>query len=135
MEAEATTIPSAATTPDHISTVGTLRRLGETLLSTLHNRLELLTLELKEEKYWLVATLMFAGFALTLGILSIVAIFVTVAFLVPENARAWVLLGICAACIGGLLFCVLGLMKKLKRRAPLADTLGEIKKDIECLKT
>ena len=135
MEAEATTIPSAATTTDHISTVGTLRRLGETVLSTLHNRLELLTLELKEEKYWLVATLMFAGFALVLGILSIVAIFVTVAFLVPAGARPWVLLGICAACIGGLLFTVLGLMKKLKRPAPLADTLSEIKKDIECLKT
>src|SRR4051812_10128730 len=60
MDADSTTIPSAATTPDHISTVGTLKRLGETILSTLHNRLELLTLELKEEKYWLTRTLLFA---------------------------------------------------------------------------
>lgn len=134
MDADATTIPSAATTPDHISTVGTLRRLGETLLSTLHNRLELLALELKEEKHWLVATLMFGAFAIVMGILSIVAILVTVAFLTPENIRPWVLLGICVACIGGLAFTVMGLLKKLKRPAPLADTLNEIKKDIECLK-
>jgi len=134
METEAT-IPSAATASEHISTVGTLRRLGETLLSTLHNRLELLTLELKEEKYWLAGTLLFAGFALVFGFLSVVAIFVTVAFLTPAEARPWVMLGLCVVCIGALLFSVLGLKKKLKRRAPLADTLSEIKKDIECLKT
>ena len=135
MDATTNTIPSAATTPDHISTVGTLRRLGETIVSTLHNRLELLTLELKEEKYWLVGTLMFAGFALVFAFLSVVAIFVTVAFLTPEAARPWVMLGICVVCIGALLFSVLGLMKKLKRPAPLTETLNELKKDMECLKT
>jgi len=135
MDAASTTVPSAATTPEHVSASGTLRRLGETLLSTLHNRLELLTLELKEEKYWLVATLLFAAFAVVFGLLSVVAIFVTVAFLSPPEARPWVLIGLCVLCVGGLLFAVLGLKKKLKRPAPLADTLGELKKDMECLKT
>jgi uncharacterized membrane protein YqjE len=135
MDATSTTIPSAATTPDHISTIGTLRRVGETLLSTLHNRLELLTLELKEEKYWLVGTLLLAGFAIVFGLLSVVAILVTVAFLTPAEARPWVLIGLCVVCVGGLLFSVLKLMHKLKRPAPLVDTLNEIKKDIECLKT
>lgn len=135
MDATTDPIPSAATTPDHISTVGTLRRLGETIVSTLHNRIELLTLELKEEKYWLVGTLMFAAFAVAFAFLSVVAIFVTVAFLTPEAARPWVLLGICLVCIGALLFSVFGLMKKFKRPAPLTDTLNELKKDMECLKT
>lgn len=135
MEAATSTIPSAATTPEHISASGTLRRLSETLLSTLHNRLELFTLELKEEKHWLVSTLLFAGFGLVFGFLSVVVIFVTVAFLTPPEARPWVLIGLCVACIGGLLFSVLGLMKKLKRAAPLTDTLNELKKDMECLKT
>jgi len=135
MDDTTTTAPSAATTPDHISTVGTLRRLGETLLSTFHNRIELLTLELKEEKYWLVSTLVFAGLAIVFALLSVVAIFVTVAFLTPPEARPWVLLGLCVVCVGSLLFCVFGLMKKLKRPAPLSDTLEELKKDIECLKT
>jgi uncharacterized membrane protein YqjE len=134
MEAEATTIPSAATTPDHISTVGTLKRLGETALSTLHNRLELLTLELKEEKYWLVRTLLFASFALVFGLLSIVAILVTVAVLTPAGARPWVMGGICVVCLGGTFLCIMLLEKKLKREPPLKDTLAEIKRDIECLK-
>jgi len=135
MDATTTTIPSAATTPDHISTVGTLRRLGETIVSTLHNRLELLTLELKEEKYWLVGALLFAAFAIVFALLSVVAIMVTVAFLTPTAARPWVMLGICVVCIGALAFSALGLMKKLKRPAPLTETLNELKKDMECLKT
>lgn len=129
-----TTAPSAATSPDHVSGSGTLRRLSETLLSTLHNRLELLTLELKEEKHWLIATLLFGLFAFVFGLLTVVAIFVTVAFLTPPEARPWVLIGLCVVCIGALLFSVFGLLKKLKRPAPLTDTLSELKKDIECLK-
>lgn len=120
---------------EHISTTGTLRRISETILSTFHNRLELLTLELKEEKYWLVSALTFAALAIVFSILSVVAIFVTVAFLTPENARPWVLVGLCVVCLGALSFCVLGLKKRLKRPAPLADTLAEIRKDMECLKT
>jgi uncharacterized membrane protein YqjE len=135
MDDRTTTIPSAATTPDHISTVGTLKRLGETVLSTLHNRLELLTLELKEEKYWLTRTLLFASFALVFGLLSIVAILVTVAFLTPAEARPWVMGGICVVCLSGTFFCALMLQKKLQREPPLKDTLAELKKDIECLKT
>lgn len=135
MDDGTTTIPSAATTPDHISTVGTLKRLGETILSTLHNRLELLTLELKEEKYWLTRTLLFASFALVFAILSIVAILVTVAVLTPAEARPWVMGGICVVCVGGTVFFMFALEKKLKREPPLKDTLAELKKDIECLKT
>lgn len=135
MDATTSTIPSAATTPDHISTIGTLRRLGETLVSTLHNRIELLTLELKEEKYWLIGTLMFAAFAVVFGFLSVVAILVTVAVLTPAAARPWVMLGLCVFCLGALLFSVFGLLKRLKRPAPLTETLNELKKDMECLKT
>ena len=131
MEAATHTPPETA---EGISTAGTLRRLSETGLSILHNRLELITLELKEEKHWVVATLMFAAFAIVFGILSVVAILVTVAVLVPAEARIWVLPGICLVTIAGFIVTVLGLKKKLKRPAPLVDTLAEIKKDIACLK-
>jgi len=131
MEATAQTPPVTA---EGISTVGALRRISETFLSILHNRLELLTLELKEEKHWAVATLILAVMAASFAILSIVAIFVTVAFLVPAGARPWVMLGICVLTIGGLLFCVFSLKAKLKRPPMLNDTLAELKKDIACLK-
>jgi uncharacterized membrane protein YqjE len=131
MEATAQTPPATA---ENISTASTLRRISETFLSILHNRLELITIELKEEKHWAVATLIFAVFAAAFGILSIVAVLVTVAFLVPTEARPWVMIGICAIFIGGLLFSIFQLKSKLKRPPVLADSLGELKKDIECLK-
>jgi uncharacterized membrane protein YqjE len=130
MEATAQTPPVNA---EGISAAGALRRISETFLSILHNRLELITLELKEEKHWVVTTLMLAAFAIVFGILSIVAILVTVAVLVPAGARIWVLPGICLVTIAGTIVTVLGLKKKLKRPAPLTDTLAEIKKDIACL--
>jgi len=130
MEATAQTPPATA---ENVSTASTLRRVSETFLSILHNRLELITIELKEEKHWAVATLMFAVFAATFGILSIVAVVVTVAFLVPPEARPWVMIGICVIFIGGLLFSIFQLKAKLKRPPVLADSLTELKKDIECL--
>ena len=131
MDATAQTPPPSA---EGISTVGALRRISETFLSVLHNRLELLSLELKEEKHWAVATLMLAVMAASLTILSIVAIFVTVAFLVPPAARPWTLLGICLLTVGSLVACVLSLKAKLQRPPMLCDTLEELKKDIACLK-
>ena len=131
MEATAQTPPVSA---EGVSAAGALRRISETFLSILHNRIELMTLELKEEKHWVIATLMFAAFAIVFGILSVVAILVTIAVLVPAEARVWVMPGICLVTLAGLAVTVLGLKKKLKRPAPLTDTLAEIKKDIACLK-
>jgi uncharacterized membrane protein YqjE len=121
-------------TAEGVSTAGALRRISETVLSVLHNRLELLTLELKEEKHWAVSALMLAVIAAGLAYTSIVAILVTVVFFVPENARKWAMLGICLVTIGALAGCVLGLKKKLKRPPMLNETLAELRKDIECLK-
>src|SRR3954463_2992898 len=118
MDSEATATSRAAAPPNENSAADNLKRLGETVLSTLHNRLELLTLELKEEKYWLTRTLLFASFALVFAILSIVAILVTVAVLTPAEARPWVMGGICLVCVGGAVFFMIALEKKLKREPP-----------------
>jgi uncharacterized membrane protein YqjE len=131
MEATEQTPPATA---ENVSTASTLRRVSETFLSILHNRLELITVELKEERHLAVATLMFAIFAATFGMLSLVAVLITVAFLVPAGSRPWVMIGICVIFIGGLLFSVFELKSKLKRPPVLADTLSELKKDIACLK-
>jgi uncharacterized membrane protein YqjE len=131
MEAATHTPPETA---EGISTAGTLRRLSETALSILHNRLELLTLELKEEKYWAVGTLFVAVLAASFAILSIVAVLVTIAFLVPAEARGWVMIGISVLMIAGVVTCILTLKARLNRPPALAGTLAELKKDIECLK-
>ena len=131
MEAATHTPPETA---EGISTAGTLRRLSETVLSILHNRLELITLELKEEKYWAVGTLIVAVLAASFAILSIVAVLVTIAFLVPAEARGWVMIGISVLMIAGVVICGLTLKARLNRPPMMADSLAELKKDIECLK-
>jgi uncharacterized membrane protein YqjE len=131
MEASAQTPP---VTTEGVSTAGALRRISETFLSIFHNRLELLTLELKEEKHWAVATLVLAVIAAGLAFTSIIAILVTVAFLVPASARPWVMIGICLVTIAGLVGCVFALTARLKRPPMLNETLAELKKDIQCLK-
>lgn len=131
MHATAETPPPTA---EGVSAGSTLRRVSETFLSILHNRLELLTLELKEEKHWAVHTLILAVLAASFSILSIVAIFVTIAFVVPTEARPWVLIGITVLMIAGLIFCALTLKARLQRPPMLQDTLEELKKDIACLR-
>jgi len=131
MEDVAQTPPETA---EGVSTAGALRRISTTFLSILHNRLELATLELKEEKHWAVATLIVAVLAASFAILSVVAVLVTIAFVVPPAARPWVMIGISALMIAGLLICVFNLKARLNRPPVLAETLAEIKKDIECLK-
>ena len=131
MEAVASEPPDTA---ERQSTASALKRLSETVLSILHNRLELLTIELKEEKYWAVGTLIAAVLAASFAILSIVAVLVTIAFVVPPEARPWVMIGISAIMIGGLVACIFTLKARLNRPPALAETLAELKKDIACLK-
>src|SRR5882672_1291947 len=127
MEAVAQTPPETA---EGVSTASTLRRISETFLSILHNRLELATLELKEEKHWAAATLIVAVLASSFAVLSIVAVLITVAFVAPPAARPWVMIGISALMIVGLLICVFNLKARLNRPPALAETLAELKKDI-----
>jgi uncharacterized membrane protein YqjE len=131
MEAAARTPPAAA---EGSSTLGTLRRISETFLNILHNRLELLTVELKEEKHRAVATLFIALLAGGLANLAIVTIVVTIAFLVPESARPWVLIGLSVLLIAATAACALAIKARLKEPPTLCGTLAELKKDIECLK-
>jgi uncharacterized membrane protein YqjE len=131
---DSTAPAEAEASAEHVSTIGALRRIGETLLSTVHNRLELIALEWKEEKYWATSTLMVAAAAIAFAILSVVAVFVTIAFLCPPGARPWVLIGLCLVCIGASVFSVLTLKKRLQRPPVFAETLDELKKDIACLK-
>jgi len=129
---EATQTPPE--TAGDISAASTLRRLSETFLSILHNRIELLTLELKEEKHWAVSTLIVAVLAACFAVLSIVAVLVTVAFLVPAETRPWVMIGISVVLLGGTAVCFFNLKARLQRPPVLSDTLAELKKDIACLK-
>jgi uncharacterized membrane protein YqjE len=116
--------------------LGSLRRMGETVLSTIHNRIELFAAELQEEKCWLVSTLLWAAAAIFFGGLAIIFVVGTIVYLCPESARPWVLGGFCVLFLYLAVNAIVGLRRSLRDKAPpLNDTIGELKKDIEWIRS
>ena len=112
------------------------RRLTDTLVGTVHNRIELLGLELQEEKYWLIATLLWAGASIFLGILAIVSVSITIVWLCPEAARPYALVGLSVLFLVLAAGAITGLRKVLKEKPePLSGTLTELKKDIQWIRS
>lgn len=113
---------------------GTAKRLMDALLAIAENRLELFAVELQEEKcraaesFLLLAAVAALG-AMTLGLLTF-----TIVVLFWESGRLAALLGLNAAYLAGTLFAWRALQKRLRTHVPFAGTIGELKKDRECLK-
>jgi uncharacterized membrane protein YqjE len=113
-----------------------LRRIGETVLLLIQNRLELAAVELGEEKYRIIEALFwFSAFVFSVFMAAILVTFGLIYWL-WDKAGGW----------GIALFCVLyalgaaGAGIKLKQHLqswplPFAQTLAEIKKDQLCLRT
>lgn len=116
--------------------LGSLRRVGETTLGTIHNRIELFALELQEEKSWLISTLLWVAALVFFCGLAIIFTVATIVLLAPEGARGWIL-GVFAAVFAYIAFnAAIGLKRSLRDKPPpLADTLGELKKDIEWIQS
>jgi uncharacterized membrane protein YqjE len=113
-----------------------LRRMLDTALSTVQNRVELFALELQEEKSWLISTLLWAAAMIFFGGLAIIFVVAAIIFLAPEAWRPWVLLGIAVAFVWLAANSVVGFRRSLRdKRPPLSDTIGELKKDIEWIRS
>ena len=115
---------------------GSLRRIGNTLLSAVQNRIDLLTLELQEEKQWLVATILWAGGTIFFCGLAIIFVAVTVVWLVPDVAKPWVLGGFSATFVGLASWGVARLRRLLRDKpSAFSESVSELKKDIEWIRS
>ena len=115
---------------------GTLRRLGDTLLSTLHNRVQLLGVELEEERAWLISTLIWTAAAVFLSGLTVVLVVITAVWLSPESARPWVLVGFTAIFTLLSVNSIACLRRQITTKPPpFAATGAELKKDIEWIRS
>lgn len=122
---------------DHSGGVfGSVRRMADACLSSVHNRVELFGLELQEEKIRLVRLLLWTGAALFASFLAITVITIAVVMFFPPANRPLVV-GIFAA-----LYAIIAILLGLKLRSevkdappPLADTTAELKKDLEALRS
>lgn len=113
-----------------------VRRVADTCLSSVHNRVELFALELQEEKLRLVRLLLWTVAALFASFLAITITTVAVVIIFPREN--WpVVVSVFAVCYA---IAAIALSFKLRSEIknappPLADTTAELKKDLECLRS
>src|SRR5947207_141178 len=122
--------------PEHNPTglFNSLRQLLDTTLAAVQNRLELFVVELKEEKCHVIEILIWAAAAIVLGLMAITTATFTIVFLVPKDAKPFVLAGFCVFYILAAVGAFLGLKKRLRNHPlPFAESISQIKKDRECL--
>ncbi len=122
-------------TPATSGLLGSLRGLADALLGSARERLELLTLELQEEKYRAIQLFIWISAAIFSAILAITFVSLTIIYLFWEAARLAVLGGFAAlyaaAFVGILLYC-----RKLISRQPkpFEGTLAELQQDRACIR-
>jgi uncharacterized membrane protein YqjE len=115
---------------------GSAQRLTDTLVSTVHNRIELFAVELHEEEVWFSTLIVLAAIGAFFGLLAFVSICVTVVWLFPESKRPLVMVAFSVL----FLFAAVGAfawLRKLWRTKPppLSETLSELKKDLLWLRS
>lgn len=114
---------------------GSLKRILDTLLATAQNRMELLAVELQEEKCRLMEALLFAVALAVCGIMALTLLTFLLVVVFWEHGRLLALGGLGALYLLGAGLAWRALQARLKARSAFAGTIDELKKDRECLRT
>jgi uncharacterized membrane protein YqjE len=123
--------------PEHNSGVtASLHGVVETLVRTVQNRAELVGLEIEQEGRWLLAALTWLTASMFLALLALTCLTITIVLLFSEAVRPWILLGFSVLYATLTFVAVKGVMKHFReRRPPLADTVNELKKDLDWIRS
>jgi uncharacterized membrane protein YqjE len=115
--------------------ISSLRVLGESLAAGLRDRVELLSVELQEEKFRLIQlTLWFIAAAFT-GMLAITFASITLVYLFWESARLAVLGGLTLFYTGALIAIIITLRRFISSQpTPFEATRRELEEDIACIR-
>ena len=126
----------ATSPPASTGFLASFRALGDSLLGTMQDRLELLSVELQEEKFRLIQTFIWISAAVFTGVMAITFASLTLVYLFWESARLVVLGGLTVFYAGALLAIILAFRRYLARQPrPFAATLQEIGEDRTCIQT
>ena len=110
------------------------KRLGQLLLNVGENRLELLLVEVQEERDRLLRAILLALGTAAFGLLAGVSLTLAVAAFLWEHSPGLALLFLTLVYVGIATFLFLRLARLQKDWQPLPDTLQQLKKDCKCLK-
>ena len=116
--------------------LNSFRALGDGILAAAHQRLELFSLELHEEKLRLVQTFIWITAAIFTGVLVVTFASLTVVYVFWETARLAALGGLTLLYAAALITVVICFRRFLTRQPkPFAATLHEITADRSCIPT
>ncbi len=116
--------------------VGAFRNLGASLLATVHDRVELVAIELQEEKLRLVQILIWIGTLFFLGLMTMAFACMTVLYIFWTTARLAVMVGLAVFFAGALVTVAIAFRRYLARQPkPFAASLREIGEDRACIQT
>lgn len=110
------------------------RRLGAAFLGLLHSHVELLGIELQEQKARTVSLLLFAGLALVFALLLLVGLSTLVLIVFWDDHRLAAIIGLCVFYALATVFCGVRLKAAVfDESSPFNATLEELAKDRERL--
>lgn len=111
-----------------------LRSLGDGLLSSVQDRLQLFSVELQEEKYRLILAFAWISAAVFTGTMAIAFASLTLVYIFWESARLAVLGGLTAIYAGTLVVIIVSFRRYIARQpSPFLATRQEIEKDRACI--
>jgi uncharacterized membrane protein YqjE len=114
--------------------LSSFRTLGDTLLAGAQERVELVSLELQEEKLRLVQTFIWISAAIFAVAMALTFASLTLVFLFWESARLAVLGGLTLLYLGAAVAIVVSFRRYLARQPqPFAATIEELKADRACI--
>ena len=113
--------------------LASLRRLLKTGFAIAQNRLELLLVELQEERWQLLETLLLIGAAMILAAMTLVVVTVTIVVLCLRHDRLDLVIVLILLYLAATIIGFWRLRRQLKDWMPFAATLAEFRKDQECL--
>lgn len=123
-------------TPASSGLIDSVLKLGESLIGTVHDRIELLSVEVQEEKLRLIRLFVAISAALFAGMMAVTFASITLVYLFWESARLIVLVALTVVYTGAAIAIVTGVRRSLARQPkPFAGTLGELKEDRTWLQT
>ena len=112
---------------------GASGRIAGALAQTLKDRIELLGLELREDKVRLVQALILACTGVVFALLGLILGVLAILFLLPQELRAAGMGALAGACLASAAWAFAGLKRRLSgRRHMFAQTLAELEKDKQC---
>jgi uncharacterized membrane protein YqjE len=114
---------------------GSLKRLLDTAVATLQNRVELFATEFREETYRLIEAIILTAALTALAITTLTLVTLTIVILFWDSARVATLIALSVIYLLASILACRTLLLRMKSNKPFSATLDELKKDRECLRT